>query len=160
MPVYTIEVYSRENIPDVFGMGVKKSAEELGISHIEDVRVSELYRFSGSISSVHLRDISEKLLIDPVIQEYSVYDKTLEKKGFWAVEVWYRQGVTDTVAATAVSAAKDLGIKPSFSVSTGKKYYLKGRLARKDIQAISQKILSNSLIHDCRIYDFTRRKKK
>jgi len=160
MAEYSVEVFYKENMADVFGLEIKKSAEELGILSVESVRVSDLYRFEGKVPMRKLKRIAEDILIDPVIQEYALYGKNPPVQGRWAVEVLYREGVTDAAGDTASAAVKDSGIISPLPVHTGKKYYFRGPLTEKEVASIAEKILSNQLIQEYAICNFTQRGKK
>ncbi len=160
MANYTIEVRSKKEMPDISGLETARGIEDIGIACLESVSVAWLYRFGGDVCPSMLREIAEQVLIDPVIQEYEIYPDSPCKDGFWTVEVWFRKGVTDTVAATAAEAARDMGIGASFSVSTGRKYYLSGQIGAGDVDSIARKVLANELIHDFTISDFTGQIKK
>lgn len=159
MAEYTVEVFYEKDIAEVFGAEIKKSAEELGILSVESVKVADLYRFKGGLTLPVLKHIAENILIDSIVQGYAVYRNLPVKPGCRVVEVWYREGVTDNAGETTAEALKDAGIKNVMSVRTGKKYYFRGRLAEKDIATISERILSNTLIHNYSMYNFSRQAK-
>ncbi|MCM8778068.1 MAG: phosphoribosylformylglycinamidine synthase subunit PurS, partial [Candidatus Omnitrophica bacterium] len=64
------------------------------------------------------------------------------------VDVFYKKGVTDAVAETVDIAVKDAGIKKDVKISTGKRYYIKGDLTKKEIELICEKVLANRLVQD------------
>jgi len=147
--MHIIEVCNKKGVPDVFGQDVKKNIKEMGISGVENVFTSEIYRFESSSGYDKLRYIAENILVDAVIQEYFL-DKTrkIEGKGKFVIDVFYKNGVTDSVADTVKTAVKDAGIKTDMAVSTGKRYYLNGNLTEKDVETVCMKILVNPLIQN------------
>ena len=70
-----------------------------------------------------------------------------------AVEVYYKIGGTDTVAETVSIGINDIGIKRTFSIRTGKKYYLGNNLSRQEIKKIAEKILCNTVVQKYEIID-------
>ena len=149
MKSFTVEIFYKEGLFDAFGHQVKKSIEELGISSVKDVKVAQLYKFEGEMKKETVQKIADEILLDKISQEFSLSGEKEKRKNVWAVEVWYKTGVTDTVAKTILTAIKDLGIKTLINVSTGTKYILKGNLKRKEIETICQRILANTLIQNC-----------
>jgi len=144
-----IEVFNRKDIPDVFGQDVRKNIGEMGISVVEEVFTSEIYRFQCSSGRDELRRIAENILVDAVIQEY-LLDEEMKagERGEFMVEVFYKSGVTDSVADTVRTAVRDAGIRTKMEVSTGRRYYLRGNLTGKDVETICRKILVNPLIQN------------
>ena len=64
------------------------------------------------------------------------------------IEVWFKKGVTDTVAESVVKAVKDLGIMKEISVKTGHKYYLYDEISGAQLDKIAVKLLANTLIQE------------
>jgi phosphoribosylformylglycinamidine (FGAM) synthase PurS component len=148
-----IEVYNKNSVPDVFGQEIKKNIESLGISGTDFVKVSQLYKFTGEGANPELLgEIARQVIIDPVSQSFAIKKKNKGKKGFFVVFVWYKQGVTDTVADTTLRTITDAGFSGQFTVSTGAKYYIRGDLKRQEIEEISERVLANSLIQDYAIF--------
>lgn len=148
MSTYIVEVINKSGLFDVFGAGVKKDIEDLGISCVHEVKTAQLYKFCGRIDKKVVRKISGEVLIDKVSQKYYVYAQRRQEKGFWSVDVWYKEGVTDTVAETAVCAINDFGVKDLFTVSTGRKYFIRGDVSKNLLDKICKRILANSLVHE------------
>ncbi len=144
-----IEVRNKKGVPDVFGQDVRKNIKEMGISGIGEVLASEIYGFEGSSGDEELRYIAENILVDSVIQEYFLNGgKQSSGEDRFVVDVFYKKGVTDPVADTVKTAVKDAGIKTDISVSTGKRYYLKGSLTEEDVKSACMKLLANPLIQN------------
>ncbi|MFN3966691.1 MAG: phosphoribosylformylglycinamidine synthase subunit PurS [Endomicrobiia bacterium] len=151
--IYKIEIYNKENIFDGLAHNLKKDILDLGIKSLKDIKVSTLYLIEGDITLSQIKTVCEKLLIDPVTQEYKIQDSKfkIEKlKNVHTVEVWFKPGVTDAVGETTRIGIKDLGIKGNFSVKTGMKYTLKG-ISKKEAEKIANRILANKVIQIWRI---------
>jgi len=148
MKTYIVEIFYKKGLFDAFGYQTKKSIEELGIFSVKNVKVSQLYRFEGNINKKTIQKIVDEILLDKVSQKFSFLEKKRNRKNIWSVEVWYKKGVTDTIAETTLRAIKDLGIKNKIKVSTGTKYVLKGNIKKEEVETICQKILANPLIQN------------
>lgn len=149
---YTIEIYKKKNIFDVFGNEIKKSIEELGINKVKDVKVSNLYKIECKANKSKIEKIAKELFIDKISESFYVYKSKKEKEGWWIVEVYFKEGVSDPVGETAKRTIIESGILKDVDVKTGKKYYIKGNLNKKEVDEICRKILVNSLIHNYFVY--------
>ncbi|MCM8784804.1 MAG: phosphoribosylformylglycinamidine synthase subunit PurS [Candidatus Omnitrophica bacterium] len=145
---WIIEIHKKKNIKDVFGQDTKKSIEEIGISEIDEVKVSNLYKIEAKTDKKNIERIAKELFIDNVSDNFSIYKKTRTKKGFWIVEIFLKEGVTDPVGETARKTIIESKILNDVVVKTGKKYYIKGKINQKQIKEICEKILANTLIHN------------
>ncbi len=156
---YKIEIFNKENIFDGSAVNLKKDILDLGIASLKDIKISSLYLIEADISLAQIKTICEKLLIDPVTQEYKIQNgklkiknAKLKAKDMFIVEVWFKPGVTDAVGETAKIGIKGLGIKKEFSVKTGMKYTLKG-VTKKEVEKIASSLLSNKVIQDFYIFE-------
>ncbi|NLG11719.1 MAG: hypothetical protein GX554_01625 [Elusimicrobia bacterium] len=147
---YLIEVHNKKDILDVFRKGMINDIKEQGISGVQDIAISDLYRIEGDISLKEIKKIAEDVLRDRIIQESFVTEGlAVQKKGYdVAIDVFYKKGVTDAVADTVSFAAKDAGITADIKVSTGKRYYIKGKITKDDIELICERLLANRLVQD------------
>ena len=146
--IWRIEVRNKVGIFDSIGFGIKKDIEDLGIAKIKDVKFIQVYLIEGSISESQIKEISEKILIDKTIQEYSL-SKTLispEEKDIHTVEIFYNPGVTDPWEDSLKKAIFDLGIKEDLRVKTAKRYLIEGEIDKDRLSLISEKLLYNKLI--------------
>lgn len=145
---FIVEIFYRKNIFDAFGHEVEKSIKEIGLERVEKVLVADLYCFEGNINPAMVREITEEVLLDNVSQQYCINRDSKKGKNLWIVEVWFKKGVTDMVAETTKKAINDYGITEEINVSTGKKYYIYGKLTEDEIIKISERILANTLIQN------------
>lgn len=72
----------------------------------------------------------------------------MKKEKLWAVEVSYKQGVTDAVADTVKKGINDLGIKKVSYVRTVQKYIIDGNLSKEEIEKICKDLLANPVIQN------------
>jgi len=144
-----IEVRNKQGVSDVFGHDVRKSIKEMGIQGIEEAFASELYGFEGSSGDDELRYIAENILVDSVIQEYFLNGENQSAgEGGFVIDIFYKKGVTDSVADTVKTAVRNAGIKTDIAVSTGKRYYLTGGVTGEEIESVCMKLLANPLIQN------------
>ena len=166
-----IEVFLQKGINDREGEAIKNDIQDLGIKKVKRVKTAQIYLIEGKISQSQTRTICQDLLIDPLIQEYQttkslraiakqsheIATSSALKSGLlamtskfnpWIVEVWFKKGVTDTVAESAAKGIRDMGIKGVKNVRTGKKHLLFGSLSPKEVEIICQRLLANSIIQN------------
>ncbi len=74
----TVTVELKPGVLDPQGKAIQHSLEALGFSGVEDVRVGKLFRIALSHASSsradvesQLRQMSEKLLANPIVENYS-----------------------------------------------------------------------------------------
>jgi len=60
-------------LPDLRGEALLRDIHDLGIVHVTEVRVSDIYSLEGDLSAEELTGICLELVVDPVIQEYFCY---------------------------------------------------------------------------------------
>jgi phosphoribosylformylglycinamidine synthase len=146
--MHRIEVRFREHLPDSAGQGLVKDIYDLGIKSASDVRVLDVYWLDAELKKEELERICERLLADPITQDYS-YDENIsriEENGLHAIEVAYNAGVADPVEETAMKAVKDLGIESVKAIKTAKRYLIKGNLEKRELDIICNHLLVNPII--------------
>ncbi|MCX7916694.1 MAG: phosphoribosylformylglycinamidine synthase subunit PurS [bacterium] len=149
---WIIEVFKKKNLPDIFGIDIKRSIEEIGIYNVEEVRVSNIYKIECIADKEKIKKITKELLIDNVSETFRIYKKIKIEKNCWIVEVFLKEGVTDPVGDTAKDTIIESGILKDVNVKTGKRYYIKGNLKEKEIKEICEKILANTLVQNYFIF--------
>jgi phosphoribosylformylglycinamidine synthase len=146
--MHRIEVRFKEHLPDSAGQGLVKDIYDLGIKSASDVRVLDVYWLDAELKKEELERICERLLADPITQDYS-YDENIsriEENGLHAIEVAYNAGVADPVEETAMKAVKDLGIESVKAIKTAKRYLIKGNLEKRELDIICNHLLVNPII--------------
>lgn len=150
MADYKILVKHKDEFFDAEAEGIRKDISDFGIKGISSVEVAHLYNISGDISRKEVGKICRELLSDPLTQ--SVYiNNGSQKNNTGRIEVNYKDGVTDAVADTVKIGIADMGVKKKLSIRTGKKYFLKGNLSKKEMKGIAEKILSNAVVQEYKI---------
>ncbi len=148
--IYLVQIGLKKGFFDAFGQDIVHSIQELGIQKIEKVYVYDVYRVYGDVNLSLVKKISQFLFLDPVAHEMKIFEyDRISKSAFPYVEVWYKPGVTDPVALTAMKGIKDLGINCDVSISCGKKYEFSGSgIGKKLLETIATKVLANTLIQN------------
>jgi len=148
--MHRIEIGLKNNLPDARGLGLVKDIQDLGVTTISRVRVTDIYFLDAELTSDELDLICNRLLADPVTQEYN-YDPAAPVSGevdaeHHTVEVAYQAGVIDPVEETVTKAVRDLGIGGVRAVKTAKRYLLEGELSRDQLEVISSRLLVNPIV--------------
>ena len=146
--IHRVEIKDKKNIFDAVGEGVKKDILDLGIKNIKDVKFVQVYHLQGELTKKDIRNICDKVFSDPITQEYTFDKKFYASKAanISTIEIAYNPGVTDPVEESAKKAINDIGITADIGLKTSKKYILYGRLTKKDVSFIAQKLLYNKAI--------------
>jgi len=151
---WRFEVLNRAGFSDVHGNGVLEDIRELGISTVEVVQSARVFLIGGDFDEAFARRVGAELLTDPVCEEYYI-GRSGAPAGLakaTLIEIHLKSGVTDPVAESVTAAIADMGVDAEH-VRTAKKYVLLGELGRKDIDAITKKILANDCIEVCVVGD-------
>jgi phosphoribosylformylglycinamidine synthase II len=116
---------------------------------------SQLYRLAGDITAEQLSQLIEQLLLDPVVQvaEPAVFEGGAPHTSTeHIVDVFFRPGVTDTLAESVIMGARMLGITGLQRVHTGRRYRLDSRLSGDEVHAITQALLYNAVIQNFEVF--------
>ncbi|MFH1305307.1 MAG: phosphoribosylformylglycinamidine synthase subunit PurL [Candidatus Omnitrophota bacterium] len=143
-----VEVRDRKGIRNAVVETLKQDINDLGITGVRDVEYIQVYSLSGSFSARDLCRISEDLLADSVSGEYDFLKgfRSNGPKSTHLIEIAHNPGVMDPVEESVLKASRDMGLNGISSVKTSKKYILTGRLSKKQISEITDKLLYNKVI--------------
>jgi len=147
--LFRIEISIKAGFPDPEGDRLEKDIRDIGITSVKQARVSDVYLLEGDCDEVEVGKIGQKLLADPVVEDFSWGEGPLsriEGGDAHVIVVAYNPGVTDPVEESVSRAIRDLGIGTVTSVKTARKYSLWGDLSEENIQSICDKLLVNNLI--------------
>jgi len=148
IPNHRIEVWYRKGVFDPGSRGLCNDILDLGIKGITAVETGSIFLIKGKISPANLKKVAQELLVDPVTQEFYSGKRALPK-GTISVEVWFKEGVTDTVGETARKGIADLGITGEFAVSTARRYLLYGKnISESKAADIANRLLANEVIQN------------
>ena len=128
---------------DPLGREVKQeAARTLGLSDIEAVQTSKVYRLEG-VSEDEARILAESLLTDPVSEQYSL--DSASGAAVNSLEVGYKPGVMNPQVASIMKAAQDLGIRP-VAADASIEYKFVGEVSAADVDAIAGRLLVNKTV--------------
>jgi len=146
MDTHRIEVWYRKGVFDPVSQGLCSDILDLDVKGVAAVESGSIFLIKGKISPANLQKVARELLADPITQDF-YYGKRALPEGAVSVEVWFKEGVTDTVGETARKGIADLGINGEFSVSTARRYLLYGKnISKKKTAVIASRLLSNEVI--------------
>ncbi len=142
---------------DGHGRAVLRDVRQTGLTHIEAVRSSRIYLFTGTLDAAAVDLLARELLVDHVAETYSIGEglSTRESKAP-AIEVQYRPGVMNPVALSTLEAARRLlraKGSPGASiqdVGTARRYDIRGAASADELEQIARRTLANECIE--RIY--------
>jgi phosphoribosylformylglycinamidine synthase subunit PurSL len=147
--VFRIEISVKTGFPDPRGDRLKLDIRDIGITGVTDVRVSDVYLLEGDPTEAEVMKISQELLADPIVEDFSWTDgrtSPIEHEDTFVIEVAYNAGVTVPLEESVSKAIRDLGIDTISSVKTTHTYSLRGSLSNEALQSICDKLLVNSLV--------------
>jgi phosphoribosylformylglycinamidine (FGAM) synthase PurS component len=175
---HLFEVAYKTGVTDPAGLGLKNDITHLGLGHVKNVSSSQLYRIFGQLSVEDRSRIAQELLCDPILNEckedpsprlrdplpkgrgpglaFSLQGeggrRPDEGKRSIAIDVWYKQGVTDVVGESVQKGIRDLNIGSVKEVRTGTRYCLDGITKREVAEKIALALLVNPLVHESTIH--------
>ncbi|MFH2067962.1 MAG: phosphoribosylformylglycinamidine synthase subunit PurS [Candidatus Omnitrophota bacterium] len=151
MDNHRIEVWYRKGVFDSGSRGLCSDILDLGVKGIAAVETGSIFWIKGKISPANLQKVARELLSDPITQDF-YYGKRALPRGAVSVEVWFKEGVTDTVGETARKGISDLDITGEFTVSTARRYLLYGKnIPAKKAAIIASRLLANEVIQTYKI---------
>ena len=145
---HRIEIAYKKGTRDVPGEKLRKRIKrDMGFD--VEASVVDAYIIDADLKKGVLDILKTDAFVDPVIQEGYV-DKPVPMKGDWAIEVGFKPGVTDNVGRTArevIEALSGHRFNEDEGVYTSRVYFLTGKLSEKNITAIAEGMLANTLIN-------------
>jgi phosphoribosylformylglycinamidine synthase II len=150
MPIYKFTVNFHAHDPRA--SAYMREARALGFENLQRIAVQDLYFVEGQLSQEDCRQLTLKLLTDPVTQSAAwmklpATGTPLSKPEPDAVilEVALRPGVTDPVAEQIVRAAHELGFDGVQRAATGLKFQVEG-LQVEQVERLAKALLVNNVI--------------
>jgi len=155
---YRVEVIHKQHCKDPEGLNALAEALDLGIRSVQDVRAVNVYIVDGELNREELRELCERLFLDPVVQQYRICGPE-QQSWPWAeegqvhcIEVSRKPGVMDPVQQSAMKGAADLGLAHKVqSIRTARKYLVRGELSMEQLERLALKALANRTIEDVHI---------
>ena len=133
-----------------------KASHKLGYESLSSITCHDLYFLQGNLTANDKSRIADKLLSDPVVQnwfsenEELISDQQLKKNTQqYLIEIALRPGVTDPVAEQIMRAAQEIGIKSLMQVATGQRFIIQShnKLNEKELIQLANRLLMNPVIH-------------
>jgi len=150
--LWKIEISTKKELFDSVGELARKDILDLGIKGIEEVRCNHIY-YIEDLNEDSAKKVSSLLLNDPVTQDYSYrllddHDEGLNinDNKTTEVEITHHSGVMDPWEESLKKGIDDLGIKSVDFVKTSKKYIIKGKVNKSQLDLICKKALLNPAI--------------
>ena len=151
--MFKIEVFKKSNIQDSEGKKYLSAVTDLKIK-AEAIQYHKLYIIEGNLSLKQAELIAEKILVDPIIENYKIDSNPistsetyqLEELGDWKVYKTFHYGVTDNIGERTLKAIHDIKLTNVNSVSTGSIFYIYKNLPFNQIKLISNRIFANPII--------------
>ena len=136
---------------------VERSFEQAGYGKLECVNVGALYRLEGELSQSEVQSIAKEILCDTVSENFTV-DPVPQKEQILFADIWYKKGVTDSVAESLLKAVKDIGIPGLFHAAHGQRFHFQSALdsggssllEKKVTQFVNENLL-NPLVQECKL---------
>ena len=145
--IWRVEVKQKDGFLDTQGNSVARDITDLRSGEVSQVRVVSVFLLEGAVSREQVKRISDELLIDPIVEQYSFDLKLpLPLSNHHTVEIAYNPGVMDPVEASTIKGIRDLGITGITAVRTARQYHLYGKLTAKQLESITNRVLMNKLI--------------
>ncbi len=141
--MFFVEKGIKKNLENPRANSLKEDILLFDISSIEKVWINDLFFIEGKLSISDIEKLTNEVLIDPAIEEYSI-NKLLKREGKTTTIV-YKPGVFDEEGETLKEVAKNLNYHVT-ETKTGKRYIFKGKLSGKELEKIQNRLLMNDLI--------------
>lgn len=157
--IWRIDVFCREELPS---QNLASQIKDLGLTKSLKIYFRKVYFIEGDYSEKELKSIISCLLVDPVLERYSLSRGLFEKEPQDnEIVITFNAGVSDPVALSLEKAIKDLSLKVNpvrKALPTGQyfsngakntriaRYYKFEGLDKEEIKGIAYKLLYNPLI--------------
>ena len=150
--IYQIETFPKKGFSETHGKHILQDVKDSGIKGVRKISYSALFQLEGHMNLREIDRIARELLTDPITQTYSLLNPmnprhSTAEKGY-EIEIWFRPGVTDTVADSVVKAVRDLGIEKHTKVKTGHKYLIETSLSKGAVEQMVKRLLANPMIQE------------
>lgn len=154
------DVHAHQLIREILQLPKKHlpSLATISASPSELLHTAQLYHLSGNLSTSQVEQLTQELLVDPVVQEAAIIASEVaqptakQTSTGHTVDVFFHAGVTDTLAESVLAGAQMLDISGLEHVETGRRYTLDSRLSEDEAHSIAQALLYNPVIQEYIFY--------
>lgn len=153
--MFRVEVSVKPGCRDSLGESARQQFLLFGAKGISEIRLVRCYEFEDLPDRQAAETIAKRLLVDEVIEDYSLGDGTLRPldelrvqgaNDVQVLEIRYLPGVFDEVAESLAHAIPDLGIPMPTRVETVRKYVVKGDIAPDELRRLAVRAIYNPVI--------------
>jgi phosphoribosylformylglycinamidine synthase subunit PurSL len=138
--VHRVEVRTKPGLLDPRALAAMAKAQHAGFAGVQQAASGRVYLLEGALSPAQLRTITDKLLVDPVVE--TVHGGSVE---VGTIEVHPLPGVMDPAAQSVREAIREL-VGVAVDVSTATRYDFQG-LSPSDALSLARASLANPAIH-------------
>ena len=148
---HRLEVALKEGIEDPIGNRLLKEFKSHGYK-ANSIRTIEAYLVDSPkvTGADHLKELGEKLFVDPVLNDFSIDSPLGKEIGFdWYVEVGFKAGVTDNAARVArenLSLLTKEELTEKDPLASARAFLIKGDLTREEVTKAASELMVNHLI--------------
>ena len=121
---------------------ILRAAHDLGISHLQDVTITDLIFLRGNITE-ETRTLVESLVVEPLLQRGQWNSESAPADV--VVETALHPGVTDSATTELTRLATRMSL-PITGVASGKRFALTGQLSQAQLQQLISQLLANPII--------------
>ena len=148
LPLLRFEVSTRPPFTDGREATLRRAIAGLGIGGVTALHISDLYFVQGDLPAAAAQRLAQQLLHDPITEQARLAsaEAGAALAGQHTIEVALHPGVTDSVAASLLDAARLLGITGLTHAASGQRVVLEGSLTAGDALRIAQELLANATI--------------
>jgi phosphoribosylformylglycinamidine (FGAM) synthase PurS component len=145
---WRVVVRYKKGFADHRGEAIRREWRLAGLKGVNRVRTGQAYELSGAVNEADVRALAQKLLTDPVTQEFQVTptDRPAGLPGGRSAVLWPKTGVSDPVADTVALAAKDLGLSDVGAVPSGQVVEFYGSPSETQAHGFCEEHLMNVLV--------------
>lgn len=123
---------------------LRTQIQQLGIDPGQ-TQVDRVFFIDTDATRSQVERIASELLADPIAESATIMDAPPDDQGKSRIEVHFKPGVMDPVAASTEMAIGDMGL-PVTEVRTGRAYLFAGALTREQLQTIARQTLANAVV--------------
>ncbi len=150
--IYRIDVFARDGGGDPAGQTLLREAKELGYE-LTHVRAGRIFLIDTSATASQVRKIADELLADPVAETAVIHDGPSHPADQSLVEVHFKPGVMDPVAASTQMAIGDMGIEVK-QVRTGRSFTIQPKIQRDKLEQLAWRTLANGVVESVHFEPF------
>ncbi len=144
--VYRIDVWTRPDASglDPQGAAVRSQIQQIGIDP-GTTHAFRVFFIDTPATPDQVWRIASELLADPVVEMSAILERTPDDGTTRRIEVHFKPGVMDPVAASTEMAIRDMGL-PVTEVRTGRAFLFEAALTQDQLTAIARQTLANSVV--------------